>query len=87
MYYDFGIERVCNAIYVMPGKGAPIHQNRPFYGLAFHLHPKQKKEYVFSDGKKIEIGENIVPNILDLYNVLVAGRTLLSPSDSGFMRS
>lgn len=58
MYYDFGIERVCNAIYVMPGKGAPIHQNRPFHGLVFHLHPKQKKEYVFSDGKKIEIVEN-----------------------------
>lgn len=74
MNHDFKIDTVRLAMYVAPGKGAPIHQNRPFYGLALHLGVGREKKYIFSDGKEFSIGENEIIYLPKGSNYIVSSK-------------
>lgn len=60
MKYDLNITSVKLAIYIKPGTGTPVHKNRAFHGLAINISQDQDgtKEYKFSDGKTILVGQN-----------------------------
>lgn len=53
---SFVVTGLVLACYVAPGEGDAAHKNRPSHGLALHL--GGKKHYVFSDGKKLDVGQN-----------------------------
>lgn len=60
MNYDFSVAEIRIAMYVKPGRGAAVHHDRPFHGLALHLSPDpgEEKRYVFADGKTVSVGQN-----------------------------
>ena len=51
MNYNFNISKISAACFVPPGGGTPIHQNRPYHGLALHL--DGERYYKFSNGKRL----------------------------------
>lgn len=54
--YDFVITKLTFAGRIPAGTGKAIHNNRPSYGLAFHL--GGEKEYVFGDHTVFTVREN-----------------------------
>ena len=53
---DFEITKISLACYVGAGKGALIHKNRPFHGLALHL--SGIKEYIFEECRHVIVKKN-----------------------------
>lgn len=47
-----------NVVYVAPGTGKPVHENRPFHGLVYY--PKQTSLFVFDNGKTIASTEQCI---------------------------
>lgn len=56
MQHDFNISRIQLATFVLPGKGAPVHKDRPSHGIV--LNAGSEKEYIFDDGTVISVGQN-----------------------------
>ena len=57
MQHDFLIRKIYFALYVEIGKGMTVHVNRAENGIAINV-SSYEKTYVFSDGKRITIGQN-----------------------------
>ena len=53
MKYNFDISKILVACFVPKGNGKATHKDRPSHGLALHL--EGKKEYYFSDGRKLTV--------------------------------
>ena len=53
MKYNFDISKILVACFVPKGNGKANHKDRPSHGLALHL--DGKKEYFFSDGRKLSV--------------------------------
>lgn len=58
MNHDFNVTEIKLATFVRPGRGTSVHKNRPFHGLAMVLPGTAEKEYRFSEGRRIKVGEN-----------------------------
>lgn len=53
--YSFRIREIVLACYVPPGKGEPVHRNRPSHGFAFFSAPRT---FVFADGRVVTVRAN-----------------------------
>lgn len=56
MENDLNVKNILLACYVFPGKGTPVHKNRPSHGIAMHI--SGDACYVFDDGKRLCAREN-----------------------------
>ena len=52
------INNINNVVYVAPGTGKLVHENRPFHGLVYY--PKQTPLFVFDNGKTISSTEQCI---------------------------
>ncbi len=56
MNHNFNVSKITLACHVKKNGGGKTHRNRANYGLALHM--GGKKEYVFDNGKRLEVGKN-----------------------------
>lgn len=58
LHTQLTVNNINNVVYVAPGTGKPIHENRPFHGLVYY--PKQTPLYIFDDGISISSAEQCI---------------------------
>ena len=56
MNYDFNINKIVVACFVLAGMGNAVHKDRPSHGLAMNI--GGEKVYTFDDGRVLSVGEN-----------------------------
>ncbi len=56
MTADFSVKEVTMTGFVLPGTGRKQHKNRTFHGIVLNL--GVDKDYIFSDGQRIRVGQN-----------------------------
>ena len=73
MNYDFNIEKIVFACFVVAGTGATVHKNRPSHGLAIHM--QGDKEYHFSDGQILNVKAQDIIYLPKHSNYTVSAKT------------
>lgn len=52
------VSNINNVVYVAPGTGKPVHENRPFHGLVYY--PTQTPLFVFDNGTSISSADQCI---------------------------
>lgn len=58
MQTQLTVSNINNVVYVAPGTGKPVHENRPFHGLVYY--PAQTPLFIFDNGTSISSAERCI---------------------------